>query len=145
MSQKPKVIVSVTLPPDLRERLAASCDIIDVPVGQRPEEALSAETRAQVTGMVCTMKTKIDTALLEALPALTVSSNFAVGFDNVDVAAASSRKVLICNTPRVLDGAVADVTIGLMLCLAVAVITFAILVPLDYAWFRLLGWIPASP
>ncbi|WP_233233266.1 2-hydroxyacid dehydrogenase [Bordetella sp. LUAb4] len=118
MSQKPKIIVSVTLPPDLRDRLAASCDIIDVPVGQRPEEVLSAETRAQVSGMVCTMKTKIDTGLLEALPALTVSSNFAVGFDNVDVAAATSRKVLICNTPRVLDGAVADVTIGLMLCLA---------------------------
>jgi len=118
MSQKPKVIVSVTLPPDLRDRLAASCDIIDVPVGQRPQDVLSAETRAQVSGMVCTMKTKIDTALLEALPALAVSSNFAVGFDNVDVAAATSRKVLICNTPRVLDGAVADVTIGLMLCLA---------------------------
>ncbi|WP_233234287.1 SLC13 family permease [Bordetella sp. LUAb4] len=33
---------------------------------------------------------------------------------------------------------------GLMLCLAVAIITFAILVPLDYAWFRLLGWIPGG-
>ncbi|ALM84357.1 2-hydroxyacid dehydrogenase [Bordetella sp. N] len=118
MSQKPKVIASVTLPPDLRERLAAACDIIEIPMGQRPDEVVSEETRAQITGMVCTMKTKVDAALLAALPALTVSSNFAVGFDNVDVPAATARKVLICNTPRVLDGAVADITIGLMLCLA---------------------------
>ncbi len=118
MSQKPKVIVSVTLPPDLRERVAAACDIVDVPVGQNPAEAVAADLRAQVSGMVCTMKTKVDPSLLAAFPALKVSSNFAVGFDNVDVAAATGRKVLICNTPRVLDGAVADVTIGLMLCLA---------------------------
>ncbi|MFC4278527.1 2-hydroxyacid dehydrogenase [Achromobacter aloeverae] len=118
MSQKPKVIVSVPLPPDLRERLAAACDLVDVPMGQSPADAVPADVRAQVSGMVCTMKTRIDQALLDALPALKVSSNFAVGFDNVDVAAATSRGVLICNTPGVLDGAVADVTIGLMLCLA---------------------------
>lgn len=118
MNQKPKVIVSAPLPPDLRERLASQCEIVEVPTGQNPAETLSAEVRAQIKGMVCTMRTKVDQNLLDVLPALAVSSNFAVGFDNVDLAAATKRKVLICNTPGVLDGAVADVTIGLMLCLA---------------------------
>lgn len=118
MNQKPKVIVSAPVPPDLRERLAERCEIVEVPTGQNPAEALSADARAQIEGMVCTVRTKVDQALLDALPALKVSSNFAVGFDNVDLAAATRRKVLICNTPGVLDGAVADVTIGLMLCLS---------------------------
>ena len=118
MSQKHKVIVSAPLPADLREKVAARCEIIEVPVGQSPAESVPAALRPQVAGMVCTMRTLVDQALLDAFPALAVSSNFAVGFDNVDVAAATRRKVLICNTPGVLDGAVADVTIGLMLCLA---------------------------
>ncbi len=118
MNQKPKVIVSAPLPADLRERLAARCEIVDVPTGQNPAETVPVALREQIVGMVCTMRTKVDQALLDAFPALTVSSNFAVGFDNVDLAAATRRKVLICNTPGVLDGAVADVTIGLMLCLA---------------------------
>ncbi len=118
MNQKPKIIVSAPLPADLRERVAAVCDIVDVPVGQNPADVVPAAQRAEIAGMVCTMRTRVDQALLDAFPALTVSSNFAVGFDNVDVDAATRRQVLICNTPGVLDGAVADVTIGLMLCLA---------------------------
>ena len=118
MNQKPKVIVSAPVPPDLREQLAERCEIVEVPTGQNPAEVLGADARATIEGMVCTVRTKVDQALLDALPALKVSSNFAVGFDNVDLAAATQRKVLICNTPGVLDGAVADVTIGLMLCLS---------------------------
>lgn len=118
MNQKPKVIVSAPVPPDLREQLAERCEIVEVPTGQNPAEVLGADARANIEGMVCTVRTKVDQALLDALPVLKVSSNFAVGFDNVDLAAATQRKVLICNTPGVLDGAVADVTIGLMLCLS---------------------------
>ncbi len=118
MSNKPRVIVSVALPEDLRNKIAAQCEIVDVPAGQNPAEAIGAEQRAGIRGMVCTLRTRIDNALFDAFPDLKVGSNFAVGFDNVDVAAANQRGVLVCNTPGVLDGAVADVTIGLMLCLA---------------------------
>lgn len=118
MTAKPKVIVSAPVPGDLRERLAAVCDIIDVPVGTNPAEIVPAELRSQVAGMVCTVRTRVDQALLDAFPALAVSSNFAVGYDNVDVDAATRRNVLVCNTPGVLDGAVADLVIGLMLCLS---------------------------
>jgi len=115
---KPRIVVSVTLPDDLRAQVAAACDIVDVPVGQNIAEALGAEQARQVHGILCTVRTKIDEPLLAAMPALRVASNFAVGFDNIDVAAASARNVLVCNTPKVLDGAVADLTLGLILCLS---------------------------
>lgn len=115
---KPLVVVSVALPEDLRAQVAAACDIIDVPVGQSIAAALDAQQAQQVRGILCTVRSRIDEPLLAALPALRVASNFAVGFDNVDVAAATARDVLICNTPKVLDGAVADLTLGLVLCLA---------------------------
>lgn len=120
---KPQVVVSVTLPEDLRAQVAAACDIIDVPAGQNIVDTIGAERAAQVEGILCTLRTKIDAALLQAMPKLRVSSNFAVGFDNVDVAAATRAKVLICNTPKVLDGAVADLTMGLILCVSRGMVT----------------------
>ncbi len=117
MTTKPRVIVSAPLPADLRAELAARFDIVDVPVGARPADSIPADARADIQGMVCTLRTRIDADLFAALPKLRVASNFAVGFDNVDLKAAADGKVLICNTPTVLDGAVADVTIGLMVCL----------------------------
>ena len=70
MNQKPKVIVSAPVPPDLREQLAERCEIVEVPTGQNPGEVLDADARANIEGMVCTVRTKVDQALLDALPAL---------------------------------------------------------------------------
>jgi len=60
----------------------------------------------------------IDAELLNAAPKLRVVSNIAVGYDNVDLAAATKRGVLITNTPGVLSDAVADLTMALMLQLS---------------------------
>lgn len=46
---------------------------------------------------------------------LDIVSQFAVGFDNIDVAAASDFKIPVCNTPDVLSEATADVAFGLMI------------------------------
>lgn len=115
---QPTVIVSAPVPDDLRAQIAAKCSIIDVPVGKNPAEVLDQQQLEQVSGIVCTVRTKFDDAVLAKMPNLKVVSNFAVGFDNIDVKAASARNVLVCNTPGVLDGAVADLTFGLLICLA---------------------------
>lgn len=61
---------------------------------------------------------RIDDELLDAAGAqLRVVANFAVGFDNVDVAACTRRGVLVSNTPDVLTEATAELTIALMLAL----------------------------
>jgi glyoxylate reductase len=57
----------------------------------------------------------VDRALLERLPGVRVISNFGVGVDHIDVAAATARKIPVGNTPGVLDGATADMAFTLLL------------------------------
>src|SRR5262245_46300400 len=57
----------------------------------------------------------VDAALLGRLPACRVVSNFGVGVDHIDVAAAAARGVPVGNTPGVLDGATADLALALLL------------------------------
>jgi glyoxylate reductase len=52
---------------------------------------------------------------LELLPDLRLVGNYGVGYDNVDVAACRERRIAVTNTPGVLDGAVADLTLALIL------------------------------
>jgi lactate dehydrogenase-like 2-hydroxyacid dehydrogenase len=115
-ANRPVAAVSANVPEDLLPLIQKEMDVHTVPVGQRVEQALPREIAERVVGILCTLRTPGDEALFSALPALKVMSNFAVGFDNVDVAAASRAGVLVCNTPGVLDAAVADLTLGLILC-----------------------------
>jgi lactate dehydrogenase-like 2-hydroxyacid dehydrogenase len=87
---------------------------------QRPPT--TAELRrdaAGAAGVVCTLTEAVDAALLDAAgPQLRVVANVAVGYDNIDVAAARERGVVVTNPPGVLDEATADLTFGLILAAA---------------------------
>jgi len=61
---------------------------------------------------------RIDEAVLARAPQLRVIANCAVGYDNVDVAAATRRGIAVTNTPDVLTDATAELTIALMLAAA---------------------------
>jgi len=69
-------------------------------------------------GLLTLLTDRVDTALLDSAPGLIAVSNMATGFDNIDVAAASQRNVLVTRTPGVLTETVADFTFGLMLAAA---------------------------
>src|SRR5918993_2242128 len=69
-------------------------------------------------GAITLLTDRIDGAVLDRHPGLKVISNFAVGYDNIDVPAASERGVLVCNTPEVLTNATADHTWALLLAAA---------------------------
>lgn len=58
---------------------------------------------------------KIDEEVLTSCPNLKIISNYAVGFDNIDLGAAAKHSVIVTNTPDVLTEAVAEHTIALML------------------------------
>jgi glyoxylate reductase len=58
---------------------------------------------------------RVDDAVLDLLPDLKLVANFAVGYDQVDVAACRARGVAVTNTPHVLDAATADLAFGLIL------------------------------
>jgi glyoxylate reductase len=70
----------------------------------------------QADAMVCLLTDRVDRPILEAgAGRLRVVANVAVGYDNIDVAAASSLGVAVCNTPGVLDDTTADLTFLLIL------------------------------
>jgi lactate dehydrogenase-like 2-hydroxyacid dehydrogenase len=88
-----------------------------------PEEPpAKAELLRGVAGaaaIICTLTERIDAEVLDtAGPQLRVVANTAVGYDNIDVAAVTSRGVVVTNTPGVLDRATADLTLGLILAAA---------------------------
>lgn len=71
-----------------------------------------------VTGIIATLTEKIDEDVMDAAgPSLKVISNYAVGYDNVDVAAATKRGICVTNTPGVLTESVAEEVISLILAL----------------------------
>jgi lactate dehydrogenase-like 2-hydroxyacid dehydrogenase len=61
---------------------------------------------------------RVDPALMDRLPHLEIIANFGVGYDSIDTAAARARNVRVTNTPSVLNDAMAEITIGLMVALA---------------------------
>lgn len=116
---KKRVLVATPLAPDLLDRIAEACEVVlpgEAPA--IPTPAQIAELLPTVQGVLTTIRTRYDAGLFGACPGLEAISNNAVGFDNVDVPAATAAGVLVCNTPKVLDKAVADLTVGLIVCLA---------------------------
>src|SRR5262245_57003422 len=57
----------------------------------------------------------VDAAMLDRMPGVRVISNFGVGVDHIDVAAATARGIPVGNTPGILDGATADLAFALLL------------------------------
>lgn len=60
----------------------------------------------------------VSAELIDALPNLEIVAGFGVGYDGIDTKAAKARNVRVTNTPNVLNDAVAELTIGLMIALA---------------------------
>jgi lactate dehydrogenase-like 2-hydroxyacid dehydrogenase len=117
------VHVTRLLVDDAMAALAALADEHGVDLVVGPEQPPTRdELLAGVAGaaaVVSTLTERIDADVLDAAgPGLRVVANVAVGFDNVDVAAARERGVVVTNTPGVLDGATADLTMALLLAAA---------------------------
>jgi glyoxylate reductase len=72
----------------------------------------------QADALLCMLSDRIDVEVLEAAPLLRVISNYAVGFDNIDVVAARQRGVEVTTTPGVLTDATADLAWALLLAAA---------------------------
>jgi glyoxylate reductase len=83
-----------------------------------PPHAALLAAAASADGLLAMLTERVDEELLAAAPRLRIVSNMAVGFDNVDVAAATARRVLVTNTPGVLTDTVAELTLALMLASA---------------------------
>lgn len=84
-----------------------------------PERAELLEAAKGAAGVLATVTEKIDAGFMDACgDGLKVVANMAVGYDNVDVDAATERGVVVTNTPGVLDETTADVAFMLLLAAA---------------------------
>ena len=112
---RPAVLVTRRIPSAVVDRLRAELDVDyhDAGPGLAPAELVARAQGKQ--GLVTVLLDRIDRAFLEAVPGLRVVANIAVGFDNIDVAAAAARGVVVTNTPDVLTEATADLAMGLIL------------------------------
>ncbi len=69
-------------------------------------------------GLLTLLTDRVDGALLDRLPSVRVVSNYAVGFDNIDVPACTARRVAVCTTPDVLTDTTADFAFALLMAVA---------------------------
>jgi glyoxylate reductase len=122
MAAKPKVFVTRQIPAVGLDRIRAECDAeVWLDPLPPPNDVLLARV-ADRDGLVALLTDRIDAALLDAAPRLKVVSNYAVGFNNVDVAAATARGVAVGNTPGVLTDATADMAFCLLIAAARCVV-----------------------
>lgn len=115
----PRVLVTRRLPDGGLEPLErAGCEIIGPKADDTPYSAQELRDLAPgVDAIVCLLTDPIDESLLAAGAAgsLRIVANVAVGYNNIDVAAARRHGVLVANTPGVLDETTADTTLLLIL------------------------------
>lgn len=107
---KPAVLAAAPFPPFTMQPLEAAFAVYRLWDGL--DDAAAGSIRALATN---TLFGRLGAEVMNRLPALEIIANFGVGYDNIDVAAAASRGVMVTNTPGVLDEEVADLTLGLLL------------------------------
>lgn len=111
----PAVLVTRRMPSSVLAPLEAA---FAVDRHDSTEPLSSEELRERIAGkhgLVCMFDDRIDDAVLAAGDRLKVVATVAVGFDNIDVAAASARGIVVANTPDLVTGATAELTWALIL------------------------------
>jgi glyoxylate reductase len=115
---KPKIYVTRHLPKVALDKLVEACDVEIWDEEFPPSYELLTEKVADKDGLVCLLTDKIDANLMDAAPNLKVISQIAVGFDNIDIPAATERNISVGNTPGVLTDATADFAFTLLMSAA---------------------------
>jgi glyoxylate reductase len=113
-----KVVSTSALPIDLVGQVTAALPgtMVDVPADGHV--AIDRIDLSDTDALVCLLLDRIDAALLARAPRLRVVANCAVGYDNVDLAAATAAGVWVTNTPDVLTEATAELAFTLLLACA---------------------------
>lgn len=137
---RPALYVTRVLPEPVMAALRQQYRLLSEPTDLPPTPEERRRCFAQADAVLCTLTDRIDAALLSEASRLKIVANYAVGYNNIDVAAATRRGVVVTNTPDVLTDATADLTWALMLAVARRVVE-------GDAWLRSgtwPGWAPTQ-
>lgn len=114
MHNKPLVYISRKLLPEWFAALNKHCVVKMHARREPPARAEFLRAVREAAGLIPTLTEKIDAAVFRAAPHLKVVANYAVGFDNIDLAAAKKYGIPVSNTPGECAGAVAEQAMALM-------------------------------
>ncbi len=113
-----KVFITRLLPNIDLEQLHQIAEVETWSGKQPPPYSILLDKVKQIDGLLCLLTDSIDKQLIETGKSLKVISQMAVGYDNIDVAAATARGIPVGNTPGVLTNATADLTWALLMAAA---------------------------
>lgn len=117
---KPKVFAHIPklLAGPALELLKKHCDVeLDDRDLKLPKQVLLRKAKGK-EGLICLYFDQIDEEVLEGALTLKIVSNMAVGYDNIDLQAATRRGILVTNTPGILDDTTADFAWALLMATA---------------------------
>jgi glyoxylate reductase len=135
-----RCFVTRRLPGPALDRLRAEHEVEVWPERTPPSHEELIEHAAEAEGLLSLLTDRLNAETIGQLHGLRVISNYAVGYDNVDLAAAAERGIRVGNTPDVLTDATADLTFALMLA-AARRLPEALKAACRREW---LGWEPAT-
>jgi len=115
---KHRILVSGHLTDDVLGLLAQECDVRANREDRPMERPALLEAVAGADGYLSMITDAVDAELMDAAPRLRVVSNMAVGYNNIDVAAATQRGIVVTNTPGILTEATAELAFALILAAA---------------------------
>ncbi|MED1203313.1 2-hydroxyacid dehydrogenase [Heyndrickxia acidicola] len=116
---RPAVYITRKLPDSILQHLSGHVHIKmwDKENEPVPQEILQEEIR-EADGLLCLLTDQVDEKLLSGAPHLKIAANMAVGYNNIDVAAAAKRRIIVTNAPGVLTETTADLTFALLMAAA---------------------------
>lgn len=117
---RPVVFNSTHVPDDLVAELQKDFDVVEVPEGTTDDLA----SFGSPIGWIMDGGTPVNAAALAQLPDLKVVSNYGVGYDSLVTADLKAAGVIATNTPGVLDNAVAELTLGLIIATGRRIVGF---------------------
>ena len=115
---KPKVFVSRIIAQEALDKIAGVAEMEVWPDELPPPYETMLEKAGDCDGVVTMLTDKMDAAALTRLPKLKAISNMAVGYDNIDIQAATQRGIVVGYTPGVLTETTADLAFALLVAAA---------------------------
>ena len=121
--------VTRRLPGPALDRLEAVHEVDVWPGELPPSHAELIEHVRPAEGLLSMLTDRVDAEMIAAAPKLRAISNYAVGYDNIDLQAAAAHGIPVGNTPDVLTDATADLAFALLMAAARKLVEAAAAVP----------------
>ena len=111
----PTLYISRLLPDPVMTAARRQFQLLNDPRDASPSRDNVKTGLREADAAICTLTDRVDASMLAEATRLKILANYAVGYNNIDLAAAKARGIVVTNTPDVLTDSTADLTWALLL------------------------------